>query len=140
MRTWPAVAILAGTCLFGAAVGSAAAGSLNINGSPVEAGSVAITAACASPPLSLAAPRSAFTAPGTYRLRQVPVSAVVAACQSKPFQVTIANNATPYTTLTNWGGTLPGATSGTLTDATGLDVNSLPSTNSVRTYLLVRTS
>lgn len=138
MRTWPAIALMAGTCLVGAVVGGAAAASLTVTGSPVEVGSVAVTPACGTPPLAIAAPRSQFTAPSSYQVRQVPVSAVVAACQAKPFRLTIADNASPFASLANWNGDLPAAASGTLTDPAGVDVNAIPASNSVRVYLLVR--
>lgn len=137
MRTWPALAIMAGTCALGAAVGVAAAGSLTVAASPIEAGSVAVGAPCGTPALALAAPRSQFSAPGTYRVRQLPVSAVVTACRTLPYKVTIAGSTSPFTSLSAWGGTLPAAASGNLTDATGLDVNDVPNANTVRLYLLV---
>ena len=140
MRTWPAIVLMAGCCLIGAVVGGAAASSLSLDSRPVETGSVAVTAACGTPPLTIAAPRSLFAAPGDYRVRQVPVSAVVANCQAKPYLLTIADDNAPFTSLASWNGTLPTAQTGNLTDVAGADVNAVPATNQIRVYLVASSS
>jgi hypothetical protein len=82
--------------------------------------------------------RSLFTAPGGYSVRRVPVTSINASCQSAAYQLTLADNATPFASLANWSGTLPATATGDLDDATGLDVNAVPNANTVRVYAVVR--
>jgi len=139
---------VAAAILGGALSGVASADNVSIGNGAVETSSAAITAVCNAPPLAITASarRTTYSAVDGYWISQIPVTAIPAACQSKPYELSLAENTGPFPLLADWSANTPGAATGTLTapSATdGVDINSVPSvagTDVVRVYVLVRTS
>ncbi len=127
----------------GALSGVASADNVSISNGAIETSSAAITAPCNAAPLTVASVRTTFTAANGYWLSEVPATGTVAACQTKPYQLTVANN-TSFAQLAQWSGTTGGAAAWTATapaQTDGVDVDAgVPANLRVRVYLVVRTS
>ena len=135
-----AVAILLAGVMLGAGSGFATASSIDVNRGTLTTGSAAVTGVCSATPLTLTAVRSSFTAPTTYEVRRVTTTSIATACRSRPYQLTITRDASPFTSLGAWSGNTPNASSGNLDGAPGAGVNDVPTSNLVRVYAVVRTS
>lgn len=134
------VALLASGLILGGLTGAVSASSINLNRATLSTGSASVSAVCNTNPLTLGAVRTRYTAPATYEIYRVTVSAVQTACRSKPYALTIADDSSPFTAVGGWTGTTPATNSGNLDGSPGADVDDVPIANQVKVYAVVRTS
>ena len=126
--------------LVGVLTGTASAGSIDLNRATIDTGSTSVTAVCNTTPADVSGVRSTFTAPTTYEVRRVTVRMVPNTCRSRPYTLTVAADASPFTALGSWSATMPSGPNGNLDGSPGADVNDIGSTNQLRAYVVVSTS
>ncbi len=134
--------LLATAALVGALAGSSHADELTTTDGRVEAGSVAIRAACTASGPTPSETRTQYQS-GEYRVVSVNVTNIGTAgqaCRSQPYTLGIVDNLGALPLLTEWTGTIPNATSGLLSAASfsnGADVDDLNATNNqVRVFVV----